>query len=225
MTQRARVALFIASSLVFACSSHDEGTKKKSEDAHPAEARVEQSAAKTSTLLAATSPAQPPSIVDAPAPKVEERTVEGVQAPAPRPIDDKSMQSEAPEVDYDRALDPSEVEIDRFVLATDVQDREPLNATDTFTTETKKIFAFVQLANRSAPYAFRVHFEKLDEEPKPYGVKLTVPSAPRHRTWAWTALEREPGLYKAVLRTLDGKDIDSREFTIEPANLAEDCVD
>lgn len=121
------------------------------------------------------------------------------------------------EVDYERPLSPEEVQIDRFVLATDVSAREPVGETDVFTTDTKKIFAFVQLANaEGAPYSFRVHWEPVEGPASPYGVALKVETAPRYRTWSWTAIRREPGHYRAVLRTLDGEEIASREFVIEP---------
>lgn len=220
MHKSARLALFTACSLAIACTTAEESTaKKKLEQPAPAAAHIEHSADKP--LLLATAKEMPPSIVDGP--KLESPKPESPKPESPK-LDMPNAESherliaelgdEKEEVDYDRPLDPSEVKVDRFVLASDVQEREPVDARDTFAADTKKIFAFVQLANPSAPYAFRVHFEKLDESPKPYGIELTVPTAPRYRTWAWTAIKREPGLYKAVLRTLDGKDIDSREFTI-----------
>jgi hypothetical protein len=221
MHKSARLALFTACSLAFACTSADErAAKKKLEQPAASAAHIEHRADKP--LLAATVKELPPSIVDGPkleSPKPETPNPERPKVDMPDVESHEKLMvelgdKEPAEVDYDRPLDPSEVKVDRFVLSTDVQDREPVDASETFPSDTKKIFAFVQLANPSAPYAFRIHFEKLEEEPKPYGIELTVPTAPRYRTWAWTAIKREPGLYKAVLRTLDGKDIDSREFTI-----------
>ena len=168
--------------------------------------------------LTTSAPALPTSLLDKAPPPDEKPKLEGVTTAA------VATEVSEPEVtiDYDRPLDAAEVEVDRFVLAHDVEGREPVDASDIFTTDTKKIYAFVQLANKQAPYAFRVHWEKLDEAPSPYGVKLTVPTAERYRTWSWTAIKRDPGRYKAVLRTLDGVEIASREFTIEPG---EDCVE
>ncbi|MET0286246.1 MAG: hypothetical protein ABW352_17335 [Polyangiales bacterium] len=120
---------------------------------------------------------------------------------------------------YDRALDAKDVVVDRFVLSSDVSGREPVQESDHFTSDNEKIFAFVQLANKDAPYAFTVHFEPVDGPAALYGVKLDVPTATRWRTWAWTKLMHEPGKYRAVLRTLEGEEIVAREFTIdEPAN-------
>ena len=105
--------------------------------------------------------------------------------------------------------------IDRFVLAHDVKGREPVDESDRFDVDTK-IFAFVQFANPDAvPFAFRVHWEPVDGPVSPYGVELKVETAARYRTWSWTAIPREPGQYKAVLRTLDGKTLAEKPFTIE----------
>lgn len=168
-------------------------------------------------VLSATAPALPATILDKAPPPDEKPKLEETKQPTEPTASEPQVT-----IDYDRPLDAAEVEVDRFVLAHDVEGREPVDPSDVFTTDTKKIFAFVQLANKQAPYAFRVHWEKLDEAPTAYGVKLTVPTAERYRTWSWTAIKREPGRYKAVLRTLDGVEIASREFTIE---AGEDCVE
>lgn len=124
----------------------------------------------------------------------------------------------APEVAYDRPLDPAEVKLERFVLTTNVVGREPVDQAEVFYTDTDKIFAFVHLANDDDPYSVKVHWEPADGPPSPYGVALTVPTAPRHRTWAFTRIKRAPGRYHAVLRTLEGQEIARREFFIEAAD-------
>lgn len=163
------------------------------------------------TQLVSTTPAMPPSLLD-------DRGVAKESGHDAAVLHAESTEASEPApVDFDRALDPSEVQVNRFVLASDVRGREPVGETDTFTTETAKIYAFVQLANDKEPYAFRVHWEKAEEPASAYGVKLSVPTAPRWRTWSWTAIRREPGEYRAVLRTLSGEEITSRPFLIEPA--------
>jgi hypothetical protein len=120
-------------------------------------------------------------------------------------------------IDFSRPLAASEVTLKRFVLANGVEGREPLLEADTFTGDTK-IFAFMELTNPAAePYAFRVHWEPAEGPASPYGVELHVKTAARFRTWSWTAIPREPGQYRAVLRTLEGEEIASREFTIKKA--------
>jgi hypothetical protein len=169
--------------------------------------------AKDEPSLAAVAPAAPSTILDKPmAPKPEEAKPVAVATDAATlGLGDHEVEP----VDYDRPLDPGEIKIDRFVLAHGIEQREPVEESERFTGDTK-IFAFVQFANpEGAPFAFRVHWEKAEAPASPYGVKLKVETAARYRTWSWTAIPREPGEYKAVLRTLDGKEIASKPFTIE----------
>jgi hypothetical protein len=166
--------------------------------------------------LTGLSPARPSSLADAPLPSPKpEALPEQVVSASADPLRPEAQPIE--HEDFDRPLDPKSVKIDRFVLAEKVEGREPVNESEVFSTDTKEIFAFVQLANeKDPPYAFTVHWEPVDGPASPYGVKLTVPSASRWRTWAWTRIKREPGRYKAVLRTVDGEEIASKEFVIEP---------
>lgn len=172
---------------------------------------------KTEPMLAATAPASPTSVIDKPA-ATQPATKIAEQAKPEELVPDtaKVALAHAPEpTDYARPLDPSEVKIDRFVLAHDVKAREPVDESERFDVDTK-IFAFMQFANPdAAPFAFRVHWEPLDGLPSPYGVELKVETAPRYRTWSWTAIPREPGKYKAVLRTLDGETLAEKPFTVE----------
>lgn len=171
----------------------------------------------TEPMLAATAPAAPSTILDKPvAPKSEETKPSGSVG-----VDVKDAATLAAETQpadalgYDRPLDPAEVALQRFVLARGVDQREPVDESDRFRGD-EKIFAFMQFANpETAPFAFRVHWEPLSGPASAYGVKLKVETAARYRTWSWTAIPREPGQYRAVLRTLDGKELASKPFTIE----------
>lgn len=155
--------------------------------------------------LAATAPEPLKSVADAPTAQQET-----AHAHAPEPEAEQDPR-------FDRALEAGEVQISRFVLAGDVMGREPVDVRDSFANDVK-IFAFVELANVALPYAFRVHWEPVDGPSSPYGVELKVRTAERFRTWSWTAIERKPGRYRAVLRTLDGQDIASRELEITDGN-------
>lgn len=211
------LALLTGCYLSVACSTP---TEPKHEAPRPA--RAEKSASPLAIdppqALTAAAPTRPASVADQPLPeptKVEPLTL-GVDKPETAGL------SPLEHVDFDRPVTPAEVHVQRFVLATSVEGREPVGESDVFGTDTKEIFAFVQLENEhGAPYAFQVHFEPVDGPTSRYGVKLDVPSAVRYRTWSWTRIKREPGKYKAVLRTLDGVDIATREFTIEPAQSAD----
>jgi hypothetical protein len=176
-------------------------------------------------LLTATAPGEPASLLDGKGSAQSARL--GDDAPKKKPQDEPSLElaalelghdvePEAP-VDFDRPLSAAEVKVERFVLATGVTGREPTGTSDSFDEDTKKIFAFVELANETEPYAIEVHFEKLGGPKSRYGVKLDVGKAARFRTWAWTQIRREPGEYRAVLRTPAGEDIASHDFVITEA--------
>jgi hypothetical protein len=204
--------LLSACALTCACSETPSAAANPTRAAVPAlpEAKLTASA----PALTATAPAQPSSVLE-PSKPAEIKPM--APSAAPSLIDVASPEAASPAlVDYDRPISPQEVKIDRFVLSSAVEKREPVDESDVFPSDTAKIFAFVQFANpEAAPFAFRVHWEPAEGPASPYGVKLRVEQAARFRTWSWTAIPREPGKYKAVLRTLDGKELASREFTLE----------
>jgi len=206
------LVLLTACSALNACSDVkspaplSRGEQQEGAAAHSERPKPESKIMMPPPALTAAAPAAPASVADVQVmPKPEQ----------PKPESSEDAESAKVLPDFERPLDPSEVKVVRLVLATDVQGREPLGESEQLTTDTKKIFAFVELSNDKPPYAFRVHWEKLGEPASPYGVKLDVPTAPRFRTWSWTAIRREPGSYRVVLRTLSGEEITSREFELE----------
>jgi hypothetical protein len=197
--------------------------EKPSASPKPKTPKVEQQPA-----LTAAAPSQPRSILDTPSPaplaavappsealgaskepsKTKENDMTTAGATAKDPHDALK--------DVDGELSADAMHIARFVLASGVAEREPVGQTDTFSTETEKIWAFVEFANeQGAPFAVRVHWENVDGPVSPYGFVLDIPTAKRFRTWSWTAIRRSPGQYRAVLRTLDGQELASRSFEIK----------
>ena len=180
----------------------------------PASAAPLTAVSKGSAELSATLPSAPDSVATPPAqPPSEPPKQPDMLADLPAPAHD-----EPSDMALDRRLEAGEVKIDRFVLATGVQQREPVGESDVFYTDTPQIYAFVQLANAQEPYAVKVHWEPAEGPASPYGTALAVPTAPRYRTWAWTRIKRAPGRYHAVLRTLAGQEIARREFLIEASD-------
>jgi hypothetical protein len=205
--------------------------EKPTEPPKPKTPKLEQPA------FTATAPAKPHSVLDTPIavkPASAVAPSDGTKStmttdtkPAENPklgaltqdtkLDEKDPKDALNDLDCERAAE--EPKIDRFVLAGGVEAREPVAETDTFTTDTDKIWAFVQFDNEyGAPFSVRVHWEKVDGPASPYGFVLDVPTAKRFRTWSWTAIRRDPGQYRAVLRTLDGKELASRTFEIKAAD-------
>jgi hypothetical protein len=204
-----------------ACSADEPSTKRAepkkalSVKPPPAEAPPLEKTAKPAPepkaiALTSTAPAKPPSLFDhAPAPQQERserltRKTESGDTPSAFEEDGEDF----------REVTPGDVKLVRFVLATEVSDREPLGESEVFPADTPKIFAFLQFDNRDEPYEVSVHFESVDGPELPYGIDLAVKTSPGWRTWAYTRVRREPGMYRAVVRTLDGQHIDSREFEI-----------
>jgi hypothetical protein len=173
-------------------------------------------AAEELAALAATAEAKPQTILDGPEQKKQPALdPNSLSKDAGGELELAAAVNHEEPIDYSRPLSPSEVTVTRFLLASGVAAHEPLDERDTFKGD-EKIFAFVELANAEGePYAFRVHWEPVAGPTSPYGVELNVKTSPRFRTWSWTAIPREPGAYRAVLRTLDGEEIASRNFTIE----------
>jgi hypothetical protein len=229
-TMTMKIRALVVSGVCLVASACTESTPSIATDVHeptsrsaPASAVSDRLAARQPAALSATVPSAPSTILDGPKKKAQQELLPAApEAPKASDAVGKGtaglLEPHDEPVDYGRPLAAAEVKVARFVLAKGVEGREPLAESDVFTTETPKIFAFVELANPDGdPYAFRVHWEALEGPASPYGVELHVETAPRFRTWSWTAIRREPGKYRAVLRTLDGEEIASRTFVIEPA--------
>jgi hypothetical protein len=225
--------IFRTLALVTLCTAGAACTEDKpTEPPKPKTPKLEQPA------LTTAAPARPRSILDTPVPTppvgLAPASSEGAKSGATsetKPADaqklgtlaqDSKLDSQDPKdqlKDLDCEASAEEPKVDRFVLATGVEEREPVGETDTFSTDTQKIWAFVQFDNElGAPSSVRVHWESVDGPASPYGFVLDVPAAKRYRTWSWTAIRRTPGQYRAVLRTLDGKELASRNFEIKAAD-------
>ncbi|MFT3925284.1 MAG: DUF2914 domain-containing protein [Myxococcales bacterium] len=184
----------------------------------PAPAQPESLKKLSEAPMTATAPLTPRSVLDSVKPSTDASP--SVQAEPQATLDKALAQHDQQDLEVkaeERPVVPEQVKIERFVLATSVEEREPVGESESFDTDTPKIFAFMQFANDQAPFAVKVHWEKVGDAASPYGVQLEVPTSPRYRTWSWTKIRREPGTYRAVVRTLDGQEILSKEFTISPS--------
>ncbi len=204
--------------MAFACTDASparEAAKTETKVA-PAMPALKPSLPEQPAALTATAEAKPRTILDAPEQKQEPALDPNeLSKDAGTKLELAAAQNHEEPIDYSRPLAASEVTVKRFLLSSGVEGHEPLDERDSFKGD-EKIFAFMELTNSEGePYAFRVHWEPSEGPASPYGVELHVKTSPRFRTWSWTAIPREPGSYRAVLRTLDGEEIASRTFTIE----------
>jgi hypothetical protein len=109
----------------------------------------------------------------------------------------------------------------RLVVSRGIEEREPVDAADTFGAKSERLYAFVELHNESdRKRTAVVTFEGPDGKRTGF-VELSVPAEqPRWRTWAYSKYVTEPGTWAAVVRTPEGKLLGRTEFEITPEGTA-----
>lgn len=163
----------------------------------------------------ATQPALPASkssaAAEAPLPPADEAAAEPKAAAQPKAA------GETPKPDQPKPLADVPPQVKRLVLATDVQNREPI-ALEGAARAGEPLTAFIELANTAdAPANIIVTFEHAKGDKVGF-VELSVPeSSPRYRTWARTRQVRTPGAWHAVVTHKGGEEIARQSFTVEAA--------
>lgn len=111
----------------------------------------------------------------------------------------------------------SQMRVERFVVATGVQDREPLLSSDALPSDGTAIYAFAELANpQRESQNVRVTFERKGSRERVGDVTLPVPaSTSRHRTWAFTRFIRTAGVWEAVLWSESGTELSRTSFEVK----------
>ncbi|MFO0609883.1 MAG: DUF2914 domain-containing protein [Polyangiales bacterium] len=104
----------------------------------------------------------------------------------------------------------------RIAVGTGVADREVVgHASEYELTSDARFCAVVELSNHGAPGAVRVRFEHDGDRARSVGhVRLSVPTAPRWRTWGCTERIQTPGTWSAVVESLDGRELARDVFTV-----------
>lgn len=150
-------------------------------------------------VAAAAAPASPPAAtMTAPVP-----------APAPSVAGDKERKDE-------KARGAAELKVKRLVIAEGVKDREPVAPGTTFRApETERLYAFVELENRSdVEGEVTVSFVPPDGGAPVGNVTLGVGPSPRWRTWAFTRGARRAGEWTAVVRSETGEELARAPFEV-----------
>jgi hypothetical protein len=111
----------------------------------------------------------------------------------------------------------SRVLVKRFVVATGVQDREPLTSADALPADGSAIYAFAELANPIGDSEnVRITFERKGGTERVGDVTLPVPAhTSRHRTWAFTRFVRAAGVWEAVLWSESGTELSRTSFEVK----------
>ena len=173
------------------------------QQSNPAESEiVERMASDAPTLTATASPASPPQIEQA---KVELALEDSTAAQQPdRPL--------MPTLESHDGLT-----IERLVMASAIEDREPALASSIFGNGEDKIYAFIEASNSSqSDQTLMVHFIGPGGEVSG-GIDLEVPaSAPRWRTWAYTRHAKAPGIWRVEIRNPEGVLLGVLPFEVKP---------
>lgn len=149
-------------------------------------------------------------VVVAPAKDVVAPTAEALPAPDPTPVH----------------ADVKDLKVVRLVVAEGVKDREPVGAADSFVAGDRPVYAFVEMANRSAHAGeIVVAFEK--GSTRTGNVELAVPAKTgRHRTWAYSRGLRQVGDWHVVVRDgQTGKELARRPLEITSSTVATETAE
>ncbi|XXT20689.1 DUF2914 domain-containing protein [Sorangium sp. So ce429] len=116
----------------------------------------------------------------------------------------------------EKARGAAELKVKRLVVAAGVKDREPVAPGTTFRApETERLYAFIELENRSdVEGEVTVAFVPPDGGAPVGNVTLGVGPSPRWRTWAFTRGARKAGEWTAVVRSETGEELARAPFEV-----------
>ncbi len=190
MTKSAKVILMVAVAVsAVACSGSG------------AEVREDRTGAARSVSPAAPVVAVAPEVVPKPVINLDEpRAPRGTPARSTAPRNTASRPLEA------GVKEAGPISIKRLVVSRGVENREPIEAADTFSIQDgTRLFAFVEVDNPSHDETeLTVSFEGPDGRSRG-PVPLRVGASPRWRTWAQTRFADVPGTWTVSVRDAQGK--------------------
>lgn len=104
-----------------------------------------------------------------------------------------------------------------FTLAKEVEDREPIDPTDSFSrSEDQRIVAFLEVANpaRTAT-TVTVHWARQDGADRFPPTSIDIPAYRRWRTWAYTTPRRlSVGEHLCIVKAADGRELGRKAFEV-----------
>ena len=103
--------------------------------------------------------------------------------------------------------------INRFVACQAIEDREPVNPTETFVVGTETAYAFLEAASISADV--QVNFVWLHEGAEVARVPLTIRQGSRWRTYSSKKLAGRPGSWQVEVRDTQDAVLASVDFKVE----------
>lgn len=111
------------------------------------------------------------------------------------------------------AADVAGLTIGRLVIATSIEDREPVGVADTFSPDTPGVYCFLEANNIAAD--IEVAFVWIHNGTEILETPMALKAAPRWRTWAGKNLYGLEGDWKVELRDASGTVLRTVEFKVE----------
>ena len=104
--------------------------------------------------------------------------------------------------------------VERLVVGTDVDQREPVGVTDVFPTGTETVFCFLEARNITRPVEVQMVWYFGDAEVA--RVPLSMGAGPRWRTFASKKIGDRQGNWKVYLQDDADQVLGSVQFVVEP---------
>lgn len=117
----------------------------------------------------------------------------------------------------EQAASDSSLTVAEVVIATSVEDHEPVGAAASFASGPSRLVCFVRVENPGrSESAILVSWERASGEPAAAerGFRLAVPGQARYRTFVRGSANRAAGSYRCVARAEDGTVLGSADFEI-----------
>lgn len=132
---------------------------------------------------------------------------------APEPVAEATPEPE-PAPAEEPAAAPSQIEVSRVVVASAIEDREPVGAPP-FAADVERVYLFVEARNDGEDSHLTVTWVEPDgTEGAP--IELSIPNATRWRTWATTQrASGRPGTWSVVVKDADGAELGRERFVVE----------
>ncbi|MFO7569394.1 MAG: DUF2914 domain-containing protein [Smithellaceae bacterium] len=103
--------------------------------------------------------------------------------------------------------------IQRLVVATGIEDREPVGAADTFPADTPKVYCFLEVVH--VEQDTNVTFAWIHEGKEIHRTALVLKAGSRWRTRAEKTLHQATGHWKVEIRDAEGQVLKEVSFTVE----------
>ena len=107
----------------------------------------------------------------------------------------------------------SQLTIEKLVIAKNVENREPVGASDSFPATTEKIYCFIEATNIEKDT--QIKFVWYRDSKKVHTYKLPLKQGDRWRTYAYKNIYGKKGKWKVVVKDSAGNVITTASFSVE----------